>query len=60
MINPYDEDLSRFAVTFLRAIIAWNNAENTARSILVAFGGTGIGLSIAAEHLQARSMKETR
>lgn len=56
--NPYDDDVSRFAVTFMRAVIAWNNAETTARDILVSFGGNSIGLRIASEHLGARSMKE--
>lgn len=56
--NPYDDDVSRFAVTFMRAVIAWNNAETTARDILVSFGGNSIGLRIAAEHLGARSMKD--
>jgi hypothetical protein len=56
--HPYDDDLARFAVAFMRAVIAWNNAENTARKILLEFGGRGIGLRIAAEHLGSRAMKE--
>jgi hypothetical protein len=56
--NPYEDDVSRFAGAFMRAVIAWNNAEEAAREILVAFGGNSIGLRIASEQLQARSMKE--
>lgn len=58
MSNPYKEDLSRFAVSFMRAVIAWNNAESTARRILIAFGGKSFGLIVAAEHLGNRALKE--
>lgn len=58
MTNPYDDDLSRFAVTFMRAVIAWNNAESTARRILIAFGGRGIGLTVAAEHLGSVGLRD--
>lgn len=56
--NPYKDDLSRFAVTFTRSVIAWNNAENAARRILEDFGGSGLGVRVVAAHLTSNALRD--
>ena len=57
--NPYDDDLSRFAVAFMRSVIAWNNAEDRARQILIAFGGRGMGLTVTVEQLGSIALRDS-
>ena len=56
--NPYKDDLSRFAVTFTRSVVAWNNAENAARRILEDFGGGGFGIRVVTAHLNANALRD--
>jgi hypothetical protein len=56
--NSNQDDTARFATTFTRAIIAWNQVEDTARSLLKGFGTSSFSLTVAVDHLSGRSLKE--
>ena len=51
MSNPYDDDVSVFCVTIVRSLVAWNQAEEMARRILLGLSGGGIGAQAAIVHL---------
>lgn len=52
MENPFDDDISAFAVIFTRAVIAWNNVERSGQSILQGLSEGGIGAMAAITHLK--------
>lgn len=52
-INPYH---AAFSLTYLHALINWNLSEASARDILNAFTGEGIGARIASEQLGNNSL----
>lgn len=56
--NPYKDDVSRFCVTFTRAVIAWNGAEDAARLILTGTSKGSIGSLAAIAHIGSRSMDD--
>lgn len=58
MTNPFDDDISLFAVVFTRAIIAWNNVERSAQSVLRSVTNGGVGATAIIAHLGSRGLKE--
>jgi hypothetical protein len=56
--NPYRDDLSRFCVTFVRAVIAWNLAEDAAKRILSSVSEGSIGVIAAVSHLGSRGLDD--
>jgi len=51
MSSPYDDDVAHFCVTFTRAVIAWNTAEDAARNLLLSLSKGGLGAQAAITHL---------
>jgi len=48
---PYRPDVAKFGVAFTRAIIAWNEIEESARAMLSSLSQGGIGVTIAVLHM---------
>lgn len=57
--NPYKGDLSHFSVTFVRSVIAWNQAEDAAREILQSVSEGGLGMMAAVAHLGSRGLHDS-
>lgn len=58
MTESQDVKAAQFCQMFVRAIIAWNNAEESARSILEGLSKGGVGASIAIRQLGNTSLPD--